>query len=225
MSLGTLYVVATPIGNLEDGSPRMRRILGEVDLIAAEDTRRTRKLLSFLDLHTPMTSYYRHNEAMKTASIVQMLQEGKSVALVTDAGTPGIADPGGRLVAGARAAGCPVVPIPGPAALTTALSISGLPTERFTFVGFLPDKKGRRRKLLQDMAALEHTLIFYIARWDLTRYLQEMGEVLGARDACLCRELTKQFEEVKTGTLAELAAWADDSERKGEMTLVVGGKS
>ncbi len=221
--VGTLYVVATPIGNLEDITHRALRILGEVALIAAEDTRRTRKLLTHYGISKPMTSYHGHNEDQRTAAFIDRLQAGESIALVSDAGTPGISDPGFRIIQAAREAQIPVVPIPGPSAAITALSAAGFPTTRFTFIGFLPEKKGRREGLLAQLAQLPHTLVMYVAKWDVKKYLPELLAIFGNREAVVCRELTKQFEEFRRGTLQELAQWAQHTEIKGEVTLIVGG--
>ncbi|MBI2343630.1 MAG: 16S rRNA (cytidine(1402)-2'-O)-methyltransferase [Deltaproteobacteria bacterium] len=224
MMAGTLYIVATPIGNLEDMSARGIRILRTVDYIAAEDTRRTRKLLSALDIHTPLTSYHGHNELEKGEALLQTLVGGKSIALVSDAGTPGISDPGTRLVEEARGRGVAVVPIPGPSAIVTALSAAGVPTTRFTFVGFLPGKRSRRRVLLTQLAALHHTVVLYVAPWDVAKYLPEMEEVFGDRDVVLCRELTKVHEEFRRSTMRALRVWATREKVRGEITLIIVGE-
>lgn len=221
---GTLYVVATPIGNLEDMTLRAIRVLKEVHLIAAEDTRRTRTLCAHFDIHTPLTSYFAHNEAVKTDPLITALKAGKNIALVTDAGTPGISDPGYPIVRAAREAGIPVVPVPGACAFIAALSASGIPTTRFTFVGFLPEKKGRRRALLEIVSPLNHTLVFYIAKWDVIKILNEMVEVFGDRPAMICRELTKIHEEFRAGTIQQLAGWGERAETRGEFVLIIAGK-
>lgn len=223
MESGTLYVVATPIGNLEDITARALRILREVAVIAAEDTRHTRKLCTHFGIGTRMISYHGHNETRRAQELLALLQRGESVALVSDAGTPGIADPGYRIIRAARDAGIPVVPVPGPSAIITALCAAGLPTTRFTFVGFLPEKSGRRATCIAELAPLPHTLVFYVARWDLAKYLAELQAGLGDRTAVVCRELTKQFEEFKSGRLSELTVWAEAKKIKGEMTVVVQG--
>jgi len=197
---GTLFVVATPIGNLEDLTLRALRVLREVDLIACEDTRRTRALLSHFDLHVPTVSYYEHNKLARGPQILRALAEGKSVALVTDAGTPGISDPGFMLVREARAAGVPVVPVPGPAAVVTALSAAGIPADRFVFDGFLPVKPGRRLNRLRALRELETTIVLYESPHRILRTLEAIGEVFGDREIVVARELTKQFEEIVSAT-------------------------
>lgn len=218
----TLYLVATPIGNLEDISLRALRTLKEVDLIACEDTRHTARLLSRYGIGTPRESHHEHNEASHTRRILALLQEGKSVALVSDAGTPLLSDPGYALVSACRKAGIPVVPIPGPSAAVVALTASGLPTDSFLFEGFLPPRKGLRRKRLQEIASVPATLVFYEAPHRLLAMLEDMIEVLGERQACLARELTKIHEEWLRGTLPEiLAALRTRPQIQGEITLIV----
>lgn len=221
---GTLYIVATPIGNLEDITLRAKRVLSEVDLIAAEDTRHTRKLLAHLDIHTPLTSFSQHHEKGKRHKIVDVLKEGKDVALVSDAGTPCISDPGYPLLTAAVQEGMKIVPIPGASAVITALSAAGLPTDRFTFIGFLPEKPGKRRKILEGLTDYDHTLVFYLSKWKAQKQLAEMREVFGDRQACLCRELTKVHEEFTRGTLDQLDKHLADNPPKGEMTLIIKGK-
>lgn len=221
--VGTLYIVATPIGNLEDMTLRAIRTLQTVDVIAAEDTRRTRILCTHYDIHTPLTSYYAHNEAAKTDALIDALQAGKRVALVTDAGTPAISDPGFLVVQAAHAAGIPVVPIPGACGFVAALCAAGIATTRVTFIGFLPEKKGRRRALWEALLPLHHTLVLYLAKWDAARLLREMTELMGGRTAVLCRELTKVHEEFRRGTVEQLAGWCERTEIRGELTLVVEG--
>lgn len=223
MATGTLYIVATPIGNLEDITARAVRILQEVAWIAAEDTRHTRKLLAHLGIHTRLISCHAHNERASSEGLLPLLQRGESVALVSDAGTPAIADPGLHVVQAARAAGIPVVPIPGPCAAITALSAAGLPTHAFTFVGFLAEKSGRRQAQLQQLASLPHTLVFYVAKWDAARYLQEMLTCFGDRAAVWGRELTKQHEDLRSGTLSSLQAAAVATPPRGEMVVLVAG--
>jgi 16S rRNA (cytidine1402-2'-O)-methyltransferase len=221
---GTLYVVATPLGNLEDLSPRAVRILGEVDLIAAEDTRRSGILLKTHGIATPMTSYFEHNERIRGPKILEALAEGRSVALISDAGTPGISDPGYRLVKEARDRGFAVLPIPGPSAAIAALSVSGLPTDRFLFVGFLPKKKEARRRALQELATVSATLVIYESPIRASACLLDMLEVWGDRDAFLCREATKLHEEYRRSSLAELRQnLAERGVLKGELVLVVVG--
>lgn len=221
--VGTLYVVATPIGNLEDLTQRAVRILSEVDLIAAEDTRHSRKLLTHYGITKPLTSYHGHNEEERTTTLLQRLQRGESVALISDAGTPGISDPGFRVIRAARAANIPVVPIPGPSAMMAALCAAGVPTTRFTFVGFLPEKRGRREALLAQLAQLPHTIVMYIARWDVKKYLPELLTAFGNRQGVICRELTKRFEEFRGDALSDLSQWAQHHEVKGEITLIIEG--
>lgn len=222
---GTIYVVATPIGNLEDITFRAARILGEVDLIAAEDTRRTRVLLRHLGIEKPLVSYYDAIENQRSEELIRRAKSGESIALVSDAGTPLVADPGYRLVAAAREEGVPVVPIPGPSAPLALLSCAGLPTHRFSFFGFLPTKAGARRRLLQEVRDREDTLVFFETGRRLSDSLADMAEVLGPRRAALGRELTKSFEEVVQGDLAGLAArYADESAVKGEIVLAIAGR-
>jgi 16S rRNA (cytidine1402-2'-O)-methyltransferase len=221
---GTLYVVATPLGNLEDLSPRAVRILGEVDLIAAEDTRRSSNLLRVHSITTPMTSYFEHNESIRGPRILETLSEGRSVALISDAGTPGISDPGYRLVKDARDRGITVVPVPGPSAVTTALSVSGLPTDRFLFVGFLPKKAEARRRALQELATVSATLVIYESPIRARACLADTEQVWGDREAFFCREATKIHEEYRRGSLAELRLHVEARGAiKGELVLVVMG--
>ena len=220
---GTLYIVASPIGNLEDITLRALRILKEVDLIAAEDTRHTKKLLVHYGITTPLTSYHQYNENAKSASLVQRLSSGCRVALISDAGTPIVSDPGFRLVQGAIQAGIPVVPIPGPSALTAVLSACGLPSERFVFEGFLPARKAERRERLRELREEQRTLVFYEAPHRVKESLQDLLEILGDRQVVLGREMTKLHEEFIRGSVSELAALAKTKEWRGEMTLVVRG--
>jgi 16S rRNA (cytidine1402-2'-O)-methyltransferase len=196
---GTLYVVATPLGNLEDVTLRALRVLREATLVACEDTRRTAGLLRAHGITTPTTSYFEHNERWKGERILAALREGRDVALVSDAGTPGISDPGYRLVRDARAGAIPVVPVPGPSAAVAALSVSGLPTDRFLFVGFLPARGGARRRALKDLAATRDTLVLYESPVRVVAALADMQEALGDREAFLCREATKLHEEYVRG--------------------------
>ncbi len=218
---GVLYVVATPIGNLEDVTLRALRVLREVDLIACEDTRRTRGLLARHEIRTPTTSYFEHNKLTRGPQLLRQLALGRSVALVTDAGTPGISDPGFLLVREARAAGIPVIPVPGPSALVAALSAAGVPADRFVFDGFLPVKRGRRRRRLEALRALDMTVVLYESPHRITATLEDLREVFGDREVVLARELTKQFEEVvsasPTAHLERLAA----GPVRGEFTLVI----
>ena len=219
---GTLYVVATPIGNLEDISSRAIRILGEVDLIACEDTRHTRKLLDRYGIARPLVSYHEHNEHARAVELLADLQAGKNIALVSDAGTPLIADPGYRLVEQAREQGIVVSPIPGPSALIAALSASGLATDSFLFHGFLPPKQGPRRKLLEELKTLKATLVFYEAPHRILDTLEDIAAALGGRLVVLARELTKIHEEFLRGTARELqSALAERPAVKGEITIMV----
>lgn len=221
---GRLFVVATPLGNLEDLSPRARRVLGEVALVACEDTRRTGRLLAAHDLRTPTTSYFEHNERSKGARVLETLRAGRDVALVSDAGTPAISDPGYRLVRDARAAGLPVIPVPGPSAAVTALSVSGLPSDRFLFVGFLPSRSGARRRAILELRAVPWTLVLYESPLRAGDTLRELRDLLGDRAAFLCREATKLHEEYLPGRLSEIeAALAARDRVRGEVVLVVAG--
>ena len=221
---GTLYVVATPIGNLEDLTLRAVRVLREVALIACEDTRRTARLLQAHQISTPTTSFFEHNERWKGDRILRALREGRDVALVSDAGTPGISDPGFRLVREARAEGLAVVPVPGASAAVAALSVSGLPTDRFLFVGFLPARTHARRQALEGLTPRRETLVVYEAPTRVLATLSDMIELWGDRDAFLCREATKIHEEYVRGSLSALrASLAQRSEVKGEIVLVVEG--
>jgi 16S rRNA (cytidine1402-2'-O)-methyltransferase len=223
---GVLYIVATPIGNLADFSPRAQAVLAQVDLIAAEDTRHSRKLLDHFGIVTAMTAYHEHNEREKAGTLLAMLGEGRSIALITDAGTPLVSDPGFGLVRQARAAHIPVVPIPGPCAAITALSAAGLPSDRFGFEGFPPAKEAARRAYFEARRVEARTLIFYETPHRIVESLRDMAEVFGAeREAVFARELTKQFETIRTGTLAELAMWvaSDANQQRGEIVVLVRG--
>ena len=223
-STGTLYVVATPLGNLEDVTLRALRVLGEVSLVACEDTRHTRRLLEAHGVRTPTTSYFEHNERFKGAQILEALRSGRDVALVSDAGTPAISDPGERLVRDARAAGIAVVPIPGPSAATAALSVCGLATSRFLFVGFLPAKPGARRKALEALAGERPTLVFFESPVRVLDSLSDMIAAFGDREAFLCREATKLHEEYVRASLSGLRErLAARGAVKGEIVLVVSG--
>ncbi len=221
--IGTLYIVATPIGNLEDITLRAIRILKEVKLIAAEDTRHTRHLLDRYQIGTPTTSYHDHNKEEKAPVLVARMLEGQSVALVSDAGTPGISDPGYFLINLAIDQKVPVVPVPGAAAAVAALSISGLPTDRFVFEGFLPAKHTARLKRLQELAEEQRTVIFYEAPHKIVRTLEDLLEVFGDRVAVVTRELTKVYEETVRGTLSIILTRLKEGTIKGEFTIVVHG--
>jgi 16S rRNA (cytidine1402-2'-O)-methyltransferase len=221
--MGTLYLVATPIGNLEDLSPRALRILREARLIAAEDTRHTRHLLTHFDIHTPLTSYYEHNKLSKLENILAALAAG-DVALVSDAGTPAINDPGYELVRAALGAGHTVSPIPGPSAPVAALAASGLPTDAFLYLGYLPRKSSERRALLAGVAALPYTLIFLETPHRLLEALDDLLSMLGDRQMAAARELTKLHEEIYRGTVSQGKAHFTEQEPRGEFTLVVEGR-
>jgi 16S rRNA (cytidine1402-2'-O)-methyltransferase len=225
---GTIFVVATPIGNLGDLSPRARETLSQVSLIAAEDTRHTRQLLQAFGIDTALTSLHEHNEAEKSAELLERVAGGESIAIVSDAGTPLISDPGFSLVAAARLRGVPVVAIPGPCAAVAAMSVAGLPTDRFTFEGFLPAKAAARRTQLESLTAESRTLVFYEAPHRLREVLEDMSAIFGGeRRASISRELTKRFETTYTASLAELAAAAarDDNMSRGEIVIVVAGSA
>lgn len=222
---GTLYVVATPIGNLEDITVRALHILGSVDLIAAEDTRHTRKLLSYHHIDGSLTSYHEHNEQERTPQLIRQLLDGRSLAVVSNAGTPSVSDPGYRLIQAAVHAGIRVVPIPGAAAAITALSGSGLPTDTFIFVGFLPKKKKRRTDQLLKLAEESRTLIFYESPQRVGTLIEELLEIFGDRPAVLAREMTKIHEEFLRGNLAKLSAVLEQrASVRGECTLLIGGR-
>ena len=218
---GTLYVVATPLGNLEDITLRALRVLKEVAVVACEDTRRTRILLSHFGIHAPVTSYFEHNKLAKGARLLETLRAGGSVALVTDAGTPGISDPGFLLVKQAREAGLPVVPVPGPSALVAALSVAGVPADRFLFDGFLPVKPGRRVHRLEALRALEMTVVCYESPHRILGALDAVAAVFGEREIVVAREMTKQFEEIVRGPAARLKAHFEAGPVRGEFTLII----
>ena len=223
---GALYVVATPIGNLEDISARALRVLREVDCIAAEDTRHTGRLLRHFDIDKPLFSLHEHNECGRLEQIVARLRKGQSVALVSDAGTPLISDPGFPLVRELRRQGLPVIPIPGPSSLLAALSVAGLPTDRFVFEGFLPAKTAARRERLRALAREERTLVFFEASHRIAETLADLAaEFGGERPAVIARELTKRFEEIQGAPIGDLVMWleVDVNRQKGEFVLVVQG--
>lgn len=219
---GLLRVVATPIGNLDDLSPRAAHALADADVIACEDTRVTRKLLSRVASRARLVAYHARNERERTPELVQRVARGERVTLVTDAGTPGLSDPGQRLIAACIDAGHRIEVVPGPSAVVAALVISGLPTARFVFEGFLPRTKGERRRRLERLASEERTLVFFEAPHRIADTVRDMASVLGERNAAIARELTKMYEEVLRGTLPELAERAADGLR-GEITVVVAG--
>jgi len=218
---GTLYVVATPLGNLKDITLRALEALKTSDLIAAEDTRRTQKLLAAYDLHVPLTSYHEHNKQAKSRILIERLLRGEKVALVTDGGTPGISDPGQELVWQVREAGIPVVPIPGPSAVTGALSVSGMEGGAFIFLGFLPRRKSRRRRILEEMAAQGRTVVLYESPYRIKKLLSEIRELLGDIDVFLTRELTKIHEELLSGTVSQVLEGLGDKKVLGEITLIL----
>ena len=220
---GTLYLVATPIGNLEDITLRALRTLRECDVVAAEDTRHSGQLLRHFGISKPLLSYFQFNEARRSEEIIARLQRGEKVALVTDAGSPGISDPGERVVRAARAAGLRVESVPGPCALVAALTASGLPTDEFHFIGFLPHKSGQRRKQLEALKTFAGTLVLYESPYRVEKLLGELHEVFPTRDVVLARELTKKFEEFQRGRPAELTARWQGRALKGEFVILIGG--
>ena len=222
---GTLYLCATPIGNLGDMTPRVRETLEQVDLIAAEDTRNSIKLLNHFQIKTPMTSYHEYNKVEKAKLLIEKLAQGEDIALITDAGTPAISDPGEVLVAMCQEAGIPVTSLPGAAACITALTLSGLSTRRFCFEGFLPSEKKEKNMVLEDLQKESRTIIIYEAPHHLRGTLQDLYDTLGQRRITLCRELTKKFEEVFPTTLEEAIEYYKKDAPRGEYVLVIEGKS
>lgn len=222
---GTLYLCATPIGNLDDMTFRVLDTLREVDVIAAEDTRNSIKLLNRFEIKTPMTSYHEYNKVEKAEKLISMLQEGKNIALITDAGTPAISDPGEVLVQMCHKNGVPVTSLPGACACITALTLSGLSTRRFCFEAFLPADKNERRDILADLKEESRTIILYEAPHHLKATLAELYDTLGERKITLCRELTKKFETIMPTTLSEAISFYEENEPKGEYVLVLEGKS
>jgi len=220
---GTLYVVATPLGNLEDITLRALRILKEVDLIAAEDTRHSRKLLAHYGIGTALTSYYDQIERHKAPQLIEELKHGKSIALISDAGTPGIADPGYHLVQAAIAAGIRIEAIPGPSAVAAALSVAGLPTDRFAFEGFVPSRQGARRKFFEALAHEPRTIIVYEAMRRLPACLDDLRTALGDRQIVIVRELTKMFEEIIRGAVGMVSQRLSGQKLQGEVTLLIAG--
>lgn len=222
---GCLFVVSTPIGNLEDITLRAIRVLRDVDLIAAEDTRRTAKLLSHYDIQTKTISYHDHNKTRRTPDLLKRLRNGSDLAVVSDAGTPGISDPCFYLVTRALDTGIPVIAVPGPTAAIAAVVVSGLPTDRFVFEGFLPIRAGRCRTRLLELSAERRTIILYESPHRLVKHLTMMLEVWGDRKMALARELTKRFEEVRRGTISEIVEHYQGVRPKGEFVLIIGGAS
>jgi 16S rRNA (cytidine1402-2'-O)-methyltransferase len=221
---GRLYLVSTPIGNLEDITLRAIKVLRRVDLIAAEDTRRARRLLVRYRVRVPLTSFFEHNEPTKKDALVKKLLEGHDIALISDAGTPGVSDPGFRLVQRAIEEGIEVIPIPGPSAHVAALVVSGLPTDSFHFFGFLPPKGAKRKKRLEELRELRGTIILYEAPHRLLRTLQDIKDMCGDRHVVVARELTKLYEEVIRGPITEVLAGLEGRKIRGEITLVVAGR-
>ncbi|MFZ0448101.1 MAG: 16S rRNA (cytidine(1402)-2'-O)-methyltransferase [Desulfatiglandaceae bacterium] len=221
---GVLYVVSTPIGNLEDITLRALKILKNVDMIAAENVSHTRRLCDHYGIRTRVTRYNQHNQKAKASELIRQLKEGSQVAQVTDAGVPGISDPGGYLVGLASAESIAITPVPGPSAVTGALSISGFPAEQFLFAGFLPPKKGKRRKALQELSEDYRTMVFFEAPHRLKAMLGDLLDLLGNRQMVIVREMTKLYEEILRGSLAEILVNLPKDKIKGELTLVVQGK-
>ena len=222
---GKLYLCATPIGNLDDITLRVLNTLKEVDLIAAEDTRHSIKLLNHFDIKTPMTSYHEYNKVEKARYLVDKLKEGTNIALITDAGTPGISDPGEELVKQCYEAGIELTSLPGPAACITALTISGMATRRFAFEAFLPPDKKEKQRILEELKQETRTMILYEAPHRLVRTLEELMEALGERNITICRELTKKYETAFRTTLSQAVAYYTENEPKGECVIVIEGKS
>lgn len=218
---GILYIVATPIGNLEDMTYRAVRVLSEVDLIAAEDTRHTRKLLSHFNIHTPLVSYYREKEMSRSDELLEQIRAGKNVALVSDAGTPGISDPGSILVRNGRQAGIPIVPIPGPSALSAAVSCAGLDSGAFLFLGFAPPKSSQRKKLLQSLSTSEYPLAFYESPHRIRQFVKDAYAILGNRTVLWAREISKKFEDIVETTLQQLRDTIDEEKIRGELVLII----
>ena len=222
---GILYLCATPIGNLKDMTPRVVETLKEVDLIAAEDTRNSIKLLNHFEIKTPMTSYHEFNKVEKALYLVSLLESGKNIALITDAGTPAISDPGEVLVKECHKAGITVTSLPGACAMITALTLSGLNTRRFCMEGFLPADKKEKKEILEELKSESRTMILYEAPHRLVKTLTELYETLGNREIALCRELTKKFESVVTTTILDALKFYEENEPRGEYVLVIEGKS
>lgn len=222
---GTLYLCATPIGNLEDITYRVLRTLKEVDLIAAEDTRNSIRLLNHFEIKTPMTSYHEYNKIEKAYQLVEQLRDGKNIALITDAGTPAISDPGEDLVRICHEEGIDVTSLPGPAACITALTVSGLPTRRFAFEAFLPREKKERTHVLRQLKDETRTIIIYEAPHHLVKTLEDLYETLGDRKISICRELTKRYEETTLTTIKESLLYYESTEPRGEYVLIVDGKT
>jgi 16S rRNA (cytidine1402-2'-O)-methyltransferase len=221
---GALYIVSTPIGNLEDITLRALKVLREVDVVAAEDTRHSLKLLNHYGIAKPLLSYWGEREKGKSEDILSRLRAGQSVALISDAGTPGISDPGGVLIGKAVEEGIPVIPVPGPSALIAAISVSGLSLKEFTFVGFLPPKKTQRQKMLKELSLEKRVLLFYEAPHRVLETIQDMGEIFGERKAALVKEITKVHEEVLRGSLSDITKMLLNTTVAGEYVIIVEGK-
>ena len=220
---GTLYIVSTPIGNLEDITLRALRILKEVDLIAAEDTRHTRRLLAHYQINTPLTSFFEGNQQNKTEKLIERIKNGESIALVSDAGTPTISDPGYPLLRQCVSDEVPIVPVPGVSAILAAAAVSGLPLHNFTFEGFLSPKSGKRKRQLAQLANEERTLVLFESPHRLCRFLEDALEVMGEREIVIARELTKRFEEIFRGNFSQALEKFSATEPRGEFTIVIGG--
>ena len=221
---GFLLVVATPIGNLEDLGPRVKEAFAQVDAVLAEDTRRTRNLLSHLGVKKPLESFHQHNQEQKIPLMLEWLSAGKKLALATDAGTPAVSDPGAKLIRAALELGIKVIPIPGPSAITTALSVSGFPSDRFLFLGFLPARPAARKKMLEQYRDFPETVVLFEAPHRVRKTVADLEEIWGDRKVCLCRELTKLHEQIEFTDLAGLRRQLEQTEPRGEITLVIAGK-
>jgi len=220
---GNFFIVATPIGNLEDISARAKKTLEQVDIILAEDTRRTRNLLSYLGIHKQVESFHQHNQSQKIPKILEWLTAGKNLALVTDAGTPAVSDPGANLIRDCLLKGIKVIPIPGPSAITTALSASGFPSDRFLFLGFVPANASERKTLLQKFKDFPETMVLFEAPHRIQKTLKDLLEIFGNRKACLCREMTKVYEEIKFSDLSYILEYLSNQTPRGEITLIIAG--
>ena len=219
-----LYIISTPIGNIKDITIRAIEKLKEVDLVLCEDTRETGKLLNYYGIKKPLLSYYKDNERRRVKKVISMLEEGKEIALVCDRGTPGISDPAYLLVRECHKRNIKVSSIPGPSALTTALSVSGLPSDKFTFYGFIPRKKGKKEKFLNEIKEKEETVVLFESVHRISETLEMLNKTMPDREICVCRELTKKFEEIKTGTVKEIYEYFKEKEMKGEFVLIIKGR-